>query len=88
MNDIGRSHVVLHRQASDGIRKYLVRIETHIQGSSIFLYVTREKEPWPMKIRNETSLPLTFRQVVSMVSHESDLHADGAGRRGKGAGRQ
>lgn len=41
-----------------------------------------------MKIRNETSLPLTFRQVVSMVSHESDLHADGAGRRGKGAGRQ
>ena len=64
MNDIGRSHVVLHRQASDGLRKYLVRIETHIQGPSLFIYVSREKEPWPLKIRNDTGLPLTFQQTV------------------------
>jgi vacuolar protein sorting-associated protein 13A/C len=66
MNDIGRSHVVLHRQASDGPRKYLVRVETHIQGASLFVYISREKEPWPIRIRNDTALPLSFQQTVNL----------------------
>ncbi len=29
------------------------------------MYVTRETEPWPLKIKNETKLKLAFQQAVS-----------------------
>jgi vacuolar protein sorting-associated protein 13A/C len=42
-----------------------MRVETHIEGSSIFLYVTREGDPWPLKLRNDTGINFTFQQAVS-----------------------
>lgn len=41
-----------------------MRIEAHIQGSSIFTYIARETDPWPLRIRNETNLKLTYQQTV------------------------
>lgn len=51
---------------SHGDKTYLMRIEAHIQGSSIFTYISRETEPWPLKIRNETNLKLTYQQTVRL----------------------
>ena len=63
--DIGRTHLVLERQSTRGSKIYLLRVETHIQGSSIFLYISRETEPWPLKVRNSTDLEFPFQQIVS-----------------------
>ena len=41
-----------------------MRVESHIQGSSIWTYLSRETDPWPIKIRNETNLKLSYQQVV------------------------
>jgi len=63
ISDIGRTNVTLRRQTSRGEKTYLMRVETHLQGSSIFLIVARETEPWPIKLRNNTSLPFKFKQM-------------------------
>ena len=64
--DIGRTNLALQRMTTNhGERTYLMRVEAHIQGSSIFTYISRETEPWPLKIRNDTNLKLSYQQVVS-----------------------
>lgn len=60
--DIGRTHLTLKRGGSRP-KTYLMRVETHIQGSSIFIYISRETEPWPLRLQNDTNLNLTFEQV-------------------------
>jgi vacuolar protein sorting-associated protein 13A/C len=66
INDIGKTHVRLSRTTSRGATKeYLMRIETHLEGSCIFLYVSRETDPWPIIIKNETNVPFKFKQTVS-----------------------
>ena len=45
-----------------------MRVEAHIQGSSIWTYISRETEPWPLRIRNETELNLKYQQVVSILN--------------------
>lgn len=73
--DIGRTNLALQRMtANHGERTYLMRVEAHIQGSSIFVYISRETEPWPLKIRNETSLKLGYQQVVSGGVRELSLN--------------
>lgn len=62
--DIGRTHLALHRGVGRGSKTYLIRIETHILGSSVFMYISRETEPWPLRLRNDTSTRFTFQQVV------------------------
>lgn len=43
-----------------------MRVETHLEGSSIFLYVSKEKDDaWPLRLRNDTNLSLAFQQIVS-----------------------
>ncbi|KAL7419546.1 Vacuolar protein sorting-associated protein 13 [Cryptotrichosporon argae] len=64
MADIGRTNVTLERTTSSGQKKtYLMRVETHLEGSSIFLFVSRETEPWPLRLRNDTDVPFTFQQT-------------------------
>lgn len=63
IGDIGRTNITLQRQTSRGLRTYLLRIETHILGSSIFLYVSRESEPWPLKLQNDTATSFAFQQI-------------------------
>lgn len=64
------------RQTSRGPREYLSRVEIHIEGSSIFLYVSRETEPWPLKIRNDTSLDLRFQQTSDNGPSEGCIPRD------------
>ena len=64
--DIGHTNLTLQRQSTRGPKSYLMRVETHIQGSSIFLFISRETEPWPLRLKNDTNLTFTFQQVVSL----------------------
>lgn len=70
INDIGRINLTLQRETSRGMKTYLMRVETHIEGSSIFLFVSRETEPWPIKLRNETQRPFKFKQAVGEQSRD------------------
>lgn len=62
INDLGRTDLRLTRETSRGERQYLVRNETHMEGSSLFLYLSREKDPWPIKLRNDTEITFKFKQ--------------------------
>lgn len=45
-----------------------MRVETHLEGSSIFLYVSKENDDaWPLRLRNDTGLSLAFQQIVSVL---------------------
>ena len=63
--DIGRTNLTLQRQTARGPKTYLMRVEVHIEGSSIFLYISRETDPWPLKLQNDTNMHLRFQQAVS-----------------------
>ncbi|CAK9783702.1 putative late endosome to vacuole transport-related protein [Cutaneotrichosporon oleaginosum] len=63
INDIGRTNIRLTRQGRNGPKTYLARIMTHMEGSSLFLYMQREMDPWPIKLRNDTELPFMFKQA-------------------------
>lgn len=63
INDIGRTDLRLTRQTSRGTKTYLARIETHMEGSCLFLFMQGEKDPWPIRLRNDTDLPFMFKQA-------------------------
>ncbi|WWC86271.1 uncharacterized protein L201_001144 [Kwoniella dendrophila CBS 6074] len=63
MADIGRTHITLQRQTARGQKTYLLRVDTHLEGSSIFIYVSRDIDQWPLRLRNDTGLSLKFQQV-------------------------
>lgn len=63
INDLGRTDLRLLRDTSRGEKEYLVRNETHMEGSSLFLMLSREKDPWPIKLRNDTEIKFTFKQA-------------------------
>ena len=46
-------------------------MEPHLLDPSMFVYLSRETEPWPLKLRNDTILPLKFYQVVCIDSTQS-----------------
>jgi len=60
--DIGHTNLTLRKHKDDS-RPRLLRIETHIEGSSIFIYISKETGPWPLRFQNDTGLALTFQQV-------------------------
>ncbi|ORX35977.1 putative late endosome to vacuole transport-related protein [Kockovaella imperatae] len=82
ISDIGRTNLTLDRDSSRGQKTYLMRVETHIQGSTVFLYISRETEPWPLKLKNETNLRFTFQQTDADSAKRStpvrDLEPHGA----------
>lgn len=47
-----------------------MRVETHIEGSSIFLYISRETDPWPIRIKNDTNMHFEFQQAVSAAPED------------------
>ncbi|ORY32314.1 hypothetical protein BCR39DRAFT_523905, partial [Naematelia encephala] len=65
--DIGRTYLEVRRQTSRGPKTYLIRIETHLEGSSIFLFIARETDHWPIRIQNDTHLNFTFSQAEDEV---------------------
>ncbi|WWD17860.1 hypothetical protein CI109_102304 [Kwoniella shandongensis] len=70
MADIGRTNLTLQRQSSRGTKTYLIRVETHIEGSSIFIYVSRDTDTWPLKLRNDTGLSLKYQQTDDDVTSQ------------------
>lgn len=69
VNDIGRSNLRLSRQGRNGPKTYLARIETHMEGSSLFVYLQLETDPWPIKLRNDTEMPFMFKQAQHPEDH-------------------
>nr|XP_019015055.1 vacuolar protein sorting-associated protein vps13 [Kwoniella pini CBS 10737]OCF53836.1 vacuolar protein sorting-associated protein vps13 [Kwoniella pini CBS 10737] len=63
MSDIGRTHITLQRQTARGQKTYLLRVDTHLEGSSVFIYVSRDTDQWPLRLRNDTGISLKFQQV-------------------------
>jgi vacuolar protein sorting-associated protein 13A/C len=79
--DIGRTNLKLFRRnANDDNKAYLMRVEAHIQGSSIWTYISRETEPYPLKLRNDTHLAFEFQQVVSVSRPIMNAVSDQVGR--------
>ncbi|WRT64162.1 uncharacterized protein IL334_001091 [Kwoniella shivajii] len=62
MADIGRTNITLKRQTTRGSKTYLLRVDTHLEGSSVFIYVSRDTDHWPLRLRNDTGVPLKFQQ--------------------------
>ena len=67
INDIGRVHITLDRPAREGRKAHreLVRVEVNIEGPIIFIQFSKETEPWPFRIQNDTDFELDFCQTVS-----------------------
>nr|XP_018267277.1 vacuolar protein sorting-associated protein vps13 [Kwoniella dejecticola CBS 10117]OBR89435.1 vacuolar protein sorting-associated protein vps13 [Kwoniella dejecticola CBS 10117] len=63
MSDIGRTHITLQRHTARGQKTYLLRVDTHLEGSSVFIYLSRDTDQWPLRLRNDTGLALKFQQV-------------------------
>lgn len=62
--DLGRTNITAKRQSGTTSKTYLMRVETHLEGSSIFLYVSKENDDaWPLRLRNDTDLSLAFQQM-------------------------
>lgn len=64
--DIGRVHVTLNRTNGQKSQKELVRVEVVIEGPVIFIQFSKETEPWPFRIQNETDTEIAFCQSVSV----------------------
>lgn len=62
--EVGRVHLRVQDPSSDSRREKLFRIDTLIEGSSIFLFVAEETGRWPLQIRNETAFAFQFQQMV------------------------
>jgi vacuolar protein sorting-associated protein 13A/C len=63
--EVGRVHVRVHDPTSESRKEKLFRVDTQIEGSTIFLFVNEETGRWPLQIRNETALGFQFQQTVS-----------------------
>ncbi len=64
--DVGRVHVRVQDPTSESRREKLFRVDTQIEGSSIFLFVAEETGRWPLQIRNETDFAFRFQQTVCL----------------------
>lgn len=72
--DIGRVHVTLRKPAQEGHRSHreLIRVEVLINGPSIFIQLSKETDPWPFRIQNNTDAEIEFCQTVGLASYELD----------------
>lgn len=61
--EVGHIHVTL--PSATGTRS-LLKVDTRLEGSSIFLFVAEETGRWPLRIRNETNNTFSFQQTVSI----------------------
>lgn len=63
VEDIGTVSFRLPLAASD--EQHLVNTDIKIEGSTIFVYLSRAADGWPFKIENRSSYRFTFTQTVS-----------------------
>ncbi|GKT49685.1 vacuolar protein sorting-associated protein 13C [Colletotrichum spaethianum] len=60
ISDIGTTHVKI---AKAGQRQRLIRVETLMEGATIFLHLSLETKNWPYQMRNESDTEFTFYQA-------------------------
>ncbi|KAK1781448.1 hypothetical protein QBC45DRAFT_57630 [Copromyces sp. CBS 386.78] len=60
ISDLGTTHIKIARA---GQRQRLIRVETLMEESTIFLNLTMEKKNWPFSMRNESDTEFTFYQA-------------------------
>ena len=61
LTDIGRTDLVLPGVQSN--KRCLMRVETHIEGATVFVFLSKESGSWPLKLKNDTQHRFTFQQV-------------------------
>ena len=65
--DIGTTHVKI---AKPGQRQRLIRVETLLENSTIFLHLSFETKNWPFSMRNESDTEFTFYQANPNVDED------------------
>lgn len=65
--DVGKSHVVLREPGPDG-KITLIRVDTRLEGATVFLFFSEEKSAWPLRLRNETNFRFKFCQTEDKTS--------------------
>lgn len=65
--DVGKSHVVLRQPGPNG-KVTLIKVDTRLEGASIFLFFSEETSAWPLKLRNETNFRFKFCQTEDKSS--------------------
>lgn len=65
--DIGTTHVKI---AKPGQRQRLVRVETMLEFSTIFVHMSIETKNWPFSMRNESDTEFTFYQANPNVDED------------------
>ncbi|KAG8691548.1 hypothetical protein FRC11_001538 [Ceratobasidium sp. 423] len=64
IQDIGRVHLRMPTPESEHHHKpHLLRAEVALEGSTIFVILSRETGPWPFKIDNQSDYPITISQM-------------------------
>ncbi|CAE6445232.1 unnamed protein product [Rhizoctonia solani] len=64
IQDIGRVHLRMPTPESENHHKpHLLRAEIALEGSTIFVILSRETGPWPFKIDNQSDYPITVSQM-------------------------
>ncbi|CEL57657.1 Vacuolar protein sorting-associated protein 13 OS=Saccharomyces cerevisiae (strain ATCC 204508 / S288c) GN=VPS13 PE=1 SV=1 [Rhizoctonia solani AG-1 IB] len=64
IQDIGRVHLRMPTPESEHHHKqHLLRADVALEGSTIFIILSRETGPWPFKIDNQSDYPITISQM-------------------------
>ncbi|KAH8647289.1 vacuolar protein sorting-associated protein 13 [Xylariales sp. PMI_506] len=67
ISDLGTTHIKI---AKAGQRQRLIRLETLMEGATIFLHISIETKAWPFSMRNESDTEFTFYQANPNVDEE------------------
>lgn len=69
MSNVGMTHVKL---AKHGQRQRLIRVETILEGATLFLHFSVETKNWPFSMRNESDTEFLFFQANPNVSEDGE----------------
>ncbi|CAE6413624.1 unnamed protein product [Rhizoctonia solani] len=66
IQDIGRVHLRMATPENEQHHHpHLLRTEIALEGSTMFIILSRETGPWPFKIDNQSDYPITISQMAS-----------------------
>lgn len=71
IEDIGRIHLKLYRNPDSGSSRYaLLRIDTILEGATLYIHLQNAGNNWPYSIRNFTNYEFTFYQANPYVDEQ------------------
>ncbi|KAH7345058.1 hypothetical protein B0J17DRAFT_763771 [Rhizoctonia solani] len=72
IQDIGRVHLRMPTPESEHHHNpHLLRTEIALEGSTMFIILSRETGPWPFKIDNQSDYPITISQMASSLLYDT-----------------